>query len=50
MTTNIFINFLYIIGRYFSLYEIKLKQRAELELFQVTKSGEFLRNISHGQV
>ena len=47
MTTNIFINFLYIIGRYFSLYEIKLKQRAELELFQVTKSLIIDQNYSN---
>ena len=38
MMTNIFINFLYIIGEHFSLYEIKLKQSAGLELFQATKS------------
>lgn len=47
MTTNIFINFLCIIGQYFSLYEIKLKQRAELDLFQVTKSLIIDQNYSN---
>ena len=47
MMANIFINFLYIIEEYFSLYKIKLKQRAELELFQVTKSLIIDQNYSN---
>ena len=47
MMANIFINFLYIIGEYFSLYKIKLKQRAGLELFQVTKSLIIDQNYSN---
>ena len=47
MMTNIFINLLYIIGGYLSLYKIKLKQRAGLELFQVTKSLIIDQNYSN---